>query len=266
MKSFYTYGEMILALREEYKECGRLLNKLNTCIDIKDDYDNYYFKGIIPSFNLNDRKICLVVKKWYPNFLNKIQKIKDGIFGGGLYIASYDVLGKEDGLYELKYKNIDVEDGDCIKYVPEINITDKYMFSKIINDLFSTDLMQLKEKVFSNNNEDIVLGFGSALITIRMGDYWQHLSWNGIDDTVSYLASRRFIPKLYDIENILSLEMPAYKISTDWGRIFEKYESNPDVIFNYSLDKGINLRKDCLQFSDEIQGSEYCKNVRLLKK
>ena len=39
MKKYYRYGEMILALREEYQECRKLLDELNDCVNIKSGRD-----------------------------------------------------------------------------------------------------------------------------------------------------------------------------------------------------------------------------------
>lgn len=51
MKKYYKYGEIILSLRKEYKECKYLLDELNNCINIKADNSTFtlldYFQMII---------------------------------------------------------------------------------------------------------------------------------------------------------------------------------------------------------------------------
>ena len=63
MKKYYKFGEIILALREEYKESKYLLDELNKCINIKSEYSNYYFTGLLSRDDqvkdLSDRKIRL---------------------------------------------------------------------------------------------------------------------------------------------------------------------------------------------------------------
>ena len=45
MKKYYKYGEMLLVLRKEYRECKYLLDELNKYVNVKSNNSNYYFTG-----------------------------------------------------------------------------------------------------------------------------------------------------------------------------------------------------------------------------
>ena len=47
MKKYYKYGEMLLTLREEYRECKYLLDELNKYINVKSDNNHFYFTGLL---------------------------------------------------------------------------------------------------------------------------------------------------------------------------------------------------------------------------
>lgn len=63
MKKYYKYGEIILALRKEYKECKYLLDELNNCINIKSDNSYFYFTGLLSDDNCVDNRIRLFIEK-----------------------------------------------------------------------------------------------------------------------------------------------------------------------------------------------------------
>ena len=96
MKKYYKYGEIILALREEYKECKHLLDELNKCINIKSDNSNFYFTGLLSdndkAQDLSDRKIRLFVEKRYLDVLKKIQYLKYNWYVQFLYSAFFALL------------------------------------------------------------------------------------------------------------------------------------------------------------------------------
>lgn len=75
MKKYYKFGEIILALREEYQECRHMLDELKDCINVKSDNSKFYFTGLLSNDDgpqdLSDRKIRLFVEKRYLDILKK---------------------------------------------------------------------------------------------------------------------------------------------------------------------------------------------------
>ena len=47
MRKNYQFGEMIFALRKEYKEYENLIERLKKCINIKSDNNKFYFSGLL---------------------------------------------------------------------------------------------------------------------------------------------------------------------------------------------------------------------------
>lgn len=262
MKKYYKYGEMILALREEYKECKHLLDELNKCINIKSDNSNFYFTVLLSDDDkvqdLSDRKILLFVEKRYLDVLKKIQYLKYNWYVQFLYSAFFIAEKKDNGLYGLEYKDI-LTPVDGKKYIPKVEIIDQDKFSELVDELLLTDLMQLKQGYFSNNHNNISLNFDDAYISTLLGDK-SFITWNGIHDNFKYLITRHNSPAL--IEEILSLEMPADKISQDWLRLLEKHENDFDGEVLFDVDINAQSRKGILEISD-IKNNRV---VKLLKK
>lgn len=262
MKKSYKFGEIMLVLREEYKECKHLLDELNKCINIKSDNSNFYFTGLLSddekTQDLSDRKIRLFVEKRYLNILKKIQYLKYNWYVQFLYSAFFIAEKKDNGLYELEYKDI-LTPVDGRKYIPKVEIINQSKFSDLIDELLSSDLMQLKHRYFSNNHDNISLNFDYAYISTLLGDD-SFISWDGIHDNFEYSITRHNSPAL--IEEILSLEMPVDKISPDWLKLLEKHENDFDTEVLFDVDINAQSRKGILQVSN-IKNNRV---VKLLKK
>ncbi|MEE3343485.1 MAG: hypothetical protein VZS44_05295 [Bacilli bacterium] len=250
MKKYYKFGEIILALREEYKESKYLLDELNKCINIKSEYSNYYFTGLLSRDDqvkdLSDRKIRLYIEKKYLDILKKIEYLKGNWNIGALYSATFIADKKDNGQYGLKYNESRVPFDDR-KYIPEIQIVNKEKFSELIDELFSTDLMQLERGYFTNNYDSISLDFDHANISTELGDT-SYVGWNGINDYFYYIISKHNSPFL--IEQILQLEIPADKISPDWLNLLEKHENLFDKEYYFDVDIKAQSKKGHLQISN----------------
>ena len=252
MKKYYKFGEMILALREEYQECKHILDELKDCINVKSDTSKIYFTGSLSSNDkiqdLSDRSIILCVEKKYLDILKKIQYLKHDLYGQFLYSAFFAVNKKDNDSYGLEYDDM-FTPVNIRKYIPEVQIVDQAKFSEVIDELFSTDLMQLKRGIFRNNHDRILLNFDSAYISTSDASF---IRWNGINDNFDYSINRcnfsPLIPNL--IEGILLLEIPADKISSDWLKILEKHEIIFDRKLLFQVDVDVRSKKGILGFSD----------------
>ncbi len=268
MKKYYKFGEILLALREEYRECKHLLDELNKYINVESDINNFYFTGLLLDNdevdglkNRRNRRIRLYVQKSYHDILKKIQYLKYGWYCQFLYSAFFNVEKEENGLYGLKYYDI-FTPVDGRKYIPEVQIVEQEKFSELIDELFSSDLMRLKRGHFNNNHDRISLNFDRARIYTTLGDE-SFVEWNGINDSFNYLITRHNSPAL--IKDIFSLEIPADKISPDWLKLLEKHENVFDKDLLFDVDINAHSRKGILQVSD-IERKSHINLVKLLKK
>lgn len=265
LKQYYKFGEIILALREEYSECKHLLDELNKQINVGPEVTNYYFSGLLkqsnPGNNHENARIRLYVQKRYIDVLKKIQHIRHDWYAQYLYSAIFNVEKESDDLYGLKYDDI-FTPVDGRKYIPEVQINNKEEFSKLINELFSTDLMQLTDSYFTINSDHISLNFDEAFISTQLGTE-SFVHWDGIADTFKYSVKRDNSPSL--LEDIFELEIPTNKLSPDWLKILEKHEYifNKELLF--SVDENVQSKKGVLQISD-IDRSGDSNFVRFLKK
>ena len=95
MKKYYKFGEILLAFREEYRECKYLLDELNKYINVESDINNFYFTGLLPDNDevddLKNRRIRLYVQKSYHDILKKIQYLKYDWYCQFLYSAFFNV-------------------------------------------------------------------------------------------------------------------------------------------------------------------------------
>ena len=268
MKRNYKYGEMILLLREEYKECKRILDEISKYVVVSPDCTHYYFDGKLVDRGriYENSMIRLNVIKKYFYFLRKIG------YAHCYYshTANFNIVENEDGLYEPKYysrlyhKYLDKNDIEKEMYVPDVQVTDQIKFSELVHELLSSDLMQLEAGHFSNNYRIIDLDFDEAWISfanfLRGGNSF--IAWNGRKDTFEYEMSKYNSSTL--INDMLSSEISADNISPGWLSIFEKHEDvfGKEVFFD--VDKNIILKNGTLQIADIEQTDNY--NVVKLRK
>lgn len=263
MKKYYNYGEIILILREEYKECKHLLEELNCCINVKSDNSSFHFSGIMSKKDdpqdLSDRRIQLFVEKRYLDILKKIQYLKYDWYGQYLYCAYFNVEKKDNNMYGLTDEEIETP-VDGSKFMPKVEIIDQNKFSSLVDEIFSSNLMQLKQGCFEHNSDVILLNFHKVNISTKLGDH-SFISWNGIRDDFDYSITRHYSRAL--IEDILSLEIPTDKISPDWIELLEKHENLFGKKFDVDID--VQSKKGILQLYD-IKNSDNNNIVKLLKK
>lgn len=262
MKKKYKFGEMMLVLREEYKDCKRILNQLDKYISLENNNDTFHFSGALGS-NVESteeemHRIVLTVEKKHLEILEKFQYLKYNWYNQYLYKAHFDVVKGDNGLYSFVYDNI-LTPVDHKKYVPEVEILDQDNFSNLIDELFLSDLMQLERGRFNINHDSIYLDFDHGFINTALGDN-SFISWNGIDDTFRYSVTRHQCPFL--LEEILSLEIPAEEISSSWIQLLQKHENDFDSNLIFDVDTNVQSKKGILQISD----IENNKVVRLTKK
>ena len=263
MKKYYTFGEMIFALREEYKECKYLLDELNKLVNIEGDIKDSDFLMVIKEPDrengIIDKGLKLCVEKRYLEVFKKIQYLKYNY--QYLYRAIFNVEKEENGLYGLKYKDI-FSHNNGKKYIPEVHITNPEKFSELVDELYSSYLAQLKTGYFKNNHDSIMMDFHLSYIDSTLGDR-SIIIWNGYTDNLKYLITRHNSPHL--IEEILNLEMPADKISPDWLELLERHDDLLSKELLFDVDINTHSKKGILQVS-EIEKKTDKSIVRLLKK
>ena len=269
MRKYYRYGEILLALRKEFQEYKCLLDELNRYIKVKDGDIHHTFGTL--SYNicssLDDkiivmqdcRKIMLQVEKKYLEIMKKIRYVMNGTYSYELYKAQFMLRKDEYDSYYFKYFNYFnpiVKE----KFIPEVEITDQEIFSSIVNKILASDLMQLQKAHFTNNNDSVILDFNEGLIhsyTRNGGDSF--LQWDGISDEFNYDIEKIAEPSV--IEELLSLCMPAYRISDEWLELLEKHEQDLDIDEFY-VDRKILKRTGVLKLSEKQNDGR----VKLMKK
>lgn len=254
MKKYYKFGEMLLVLRAEYNSLKNILNQLNHCISIEDESAHFHFSGLLLDEDYN-REIRLIVEKKYLEILKEIRYRLYGLYGQFLYRAYFVAEKQPNGLYGLNYDSL------VKKYNPKVEIIDQNKFSELIDELLSSDLMQLKGEYCRNNHDSILLNFEWALIKTLLGDK-SSISWDGIHDTFEYSITRHNCPML--IGEILSLEMPADKISPDWLKLLEKHENDFDEDLLFRVDVDVQSKHGVLQISD-IENNKIVKMIKKVK-
>lgn len=249
MQKYYRFGQLIMALREEYSEYKHLLDELETCISINNS-NNYYFTGYLSDNgnpeDFSDRRIKLVVEKDYLKALKILQFLKYNWYSKFLYTASFNAEKKYSDLYGLYYNNI-LTPCDKDKYIPMVKVIDQVKFTNLIDELCETDVMKLKKGYFGYNHDLISLDFNSSCITTKLGDN-SIIRWNGINDNIIYSVNKHYSPSL--IESILSLQIPEDRISEDWLVLLKKHENILEKELYFDVDIEAQSKKGVLRISD----------------
>lgn len=233
MKEYYRFGDLLVTLRKEYMSNMKLLNELQKYIEIKSEYEKMYFRGHLlykcndPKENLeykdNTGKITLIVEKKYNELLKKYKEIK--YYNGWLfYAAQYDFFKNESGFYVPNYHepfNLTTV-AKRKRYIPEVEINNPEKFTNIMDQIYSSDIMQTEFGSFKINYDKIGLDFDIASMRSEL-DGGISLEWHGPNDEFYYNCYTPFVNGRVD--ELLSLEVPSYKISDNWLKLLEKYDS-----------------------------------------
>lgn len=263
MRKYYSFGELLLVLREEYNECRNLLEELNNNVVVNPDC-KHYFSGVLSHSDrkdsLLDRKIRLYTEKKKLTIVKKLQRLRYDWYAGFLYSADFNVEKEENGLYGLKYDNI-FTPVDGRKYMPGVEIKDPKAFSEVMEELLSKDLLNTKAGNFDFNDDGIYLGFDNGFITSKLG-FESMIYWNGVEDKYNYSIAIDNSPSL--IEDIFMLEIPADKISPDWLKLLEKHSDMFEKETMFNVDVKAQSKKGTLKIS-EIDKEGHINLVNLLK-
>ena len=256
MKKKYSFGELLLVLREEYRECKSIIDELNNCVKVDSDSTHHSFSAFLSQSHdkqdISDRKVKLFLQKKYMEILKRFYHLKYGLASAFLYNASFDVVKGNDDQYDLKYNDV-FTPFNHKNYKPLVQIIDRDKFSFLIDKLLSTDLMQLKMGRFDINYNLVKLDFSTASIDDLLGDNFS-LEWDGFNDIIAYSMEKREGPGFLSL--IFDLKVPADCFSEDWLKLLEKHEDILkketffDVDYNVQQKKGI-LEIAGIEFGDE---------------
>lgn len=261
MKKKYKFGEMLLILREEYKDCKRILNQLRKYVSVEGDNNLICFRGSLKMDSESSKdeftRIFLMVEKRYLDLLKKYQYLKYDWYGRYLYRASFNIEKGDNGIYKLSYDDI-LTPVDGKKYIPKVEILDQNKFSALIDKLFESDLMRLKYGNFSVNLDNIQLDFDCGSID----SFGSSISWYGVDDTFRYSMPNN--KNLSLLEEMLEFEIYAEDISPSWLELLQKHENDFDSNLTFGLDTGIKSKKGILKISD-IKDNKVIKLTKKIK-
>lgn len=257
----YKFGVIMLILREEYLSYKCILERLSKCVKVDSSSNNHYFDCSLSS-DKNDASINLYVEKECNKLLNDFNNFKSNSYSYYVNNAIYNAKKNDDGMYLLNFK----KEGSCLgskRYIPEVQVIDMDTFSNLVDELLSTDLMNLKSSSSVGlNNDFFSYNFGQFNINSSVG-YKSRIYWNGIDDTLKYSIS-------YDacfgmIDEILNFVIPECLIPDDLLKILEKHENKFNDNISFSEDIRANRKYDVLNISDiyNIHNKTY---VRLKQK
>ena len=265
MKDYYKYGEIIIALREEYQKCKILFDEMYKYINIKSNNMDYYFTGSlsnnINSDVLDDRKIKLIIERRYLSILKLFDYLKYGDYSKYFYKAKYNVSKNDNNLYEFVYDDVFYLNNKK-EFKPEIEINNPGELALLVDELLQTDLMQLKMKYINNYDDTIVLNFDKAHIMSHLGEK-SLVRWNGIEDDFEFILNNNSNPLL--VTDILSSKISKEKIPFYWLNLLEKNEDICKKEFFFDLYSSIESRKGCLEITDIKRNDDY-DEVKLTKK
>lgn len=263
MEKNYTFGKLLLCLREEYKQTKPLLEKLNNCVTVNPNNSNFYFEGRLlfkEESILEENRLRLIAQKKYLKMLKQIQSLRYDWYSKFLYTAHFNVSKNDDNnSYKLVFDDILTPVDNKNRFVPQVNIINQETFNDIINKILSLDIMQLHREILFVNHDIISIDFSNIFMSSTLG-YKLFISWDGKTDTINYSAKKDY--SIFILEKLLSLQIPSNSISPEWLQFFEKYEHiiGKDIYFDVAL-SSYRRKKGSLQI-DTIDNTK----VKLLRK
>ena len=150
-KKFYTYGEILLALRDEYINNQELLTKLKRYVYIENGswVDSYRFH---PQFQGKNNEYFMTYpldeKKLYLEVLERISfimKTYEELFGcSSDRLITYHVTEQSDNVFSLEEK----VRGNLVWFDPRITITDQKTFNELTAMILNSEFMNLQNERF----------------------------------------------------------------------------------------------------------------------
>jgi len=251
----YTFGELLVYMREEYKEVKPLLQKLKECIQVSPDANNYYFKADLSLEN----KIRLQVSKEYLKLLKQIQRLRYDWYSEFLYKANFDVVKSDSSAtYHLRKESFPTPILEKHLFKPTVSIIKEEEFNALMNQILSLDVFSLKRESIMINHDIISLNLGDVFISSILGEE-SFVVWNGVNDTIDYSVKRNYYP--YLLEEILNLEVPSDYITPEWLKLIEKQESKFKKDFFFQIDMSCKSHVGLLKI-----GMEEKNTIRLSRK
>lgn len=147
-KKFYTFEEILLALRGEYLKHQELLEELKNYLYIENnEIESFYFQShrkTLQNGNVvyNPKLSLVIVEK-----LKKLQRIREKIMVQQGYSPSQNKAFYEFKQDESKNFSCDLEfKGKLVSIKPIFTITNQKEFNELINEILNTDFMKLVEE------------------------------------------------------------------------------------------------------------------------
>ena len=186
-KEFYTYEEILLALRDEYLKNQALLEKLEQYFYVACDKVESYefrslFKDIVRDEIMHEKEIQFVITERLSiikEIINKLHYLRYKYYD--LQNQIFYKIREKDNNY---YFDESIIRGRYTTIKPEIIIKKQEEFNKLIEEILSTEFMSLTEEYF----EEMLGGYKLDISggSIFLGNYQKSVFYNASYDTLQF--------------------------------------------------------------------------------
>jgi len=226
-KKFYSYEEILLALRDEYLKNQALLEKLEQYIYIACDKVESFefrslFKDIVRDQIMHEKEIHFVITERLSIIKEIINKLHC------LWYKYYDMQNQifykiieKDNNY---YFNESTIRGRFTTIKPQINIINQEEFDKLVREILNSEFMSLTEEYFEKMLGGYKLDISGG--SIFLGNYQKSVFYNASYDTIQF----RNIDCWIEASEFIKEPIPECYIADSVKQMINKNIKNNQVI------------------------------------
>lgn len=246
-KKFYTFEEILLALRDEYIKNQLLLKKLEEYYTIVGKSVETH--EIIPNFQedvnadgiLYDKHLYLYVREKVNKLWGTIVRLLNPN-ADVIRSIVYDINNRYSKNYSFIKKSVNSPSKQLT-----INITNPVEFDRLVDEILNSEFMSLTEKYYGPMIGGYTINIHAS--QIYLGKYWESVLYNAHGDIVQF----RGIECQYDAQSFINQPIPEFYLHEDVKKMINRnMKSNQKIkIDEYNFSKVTKL--DVKEYDNGLQ-------------
>ncbi len=246
-KKYYTFIEIITALRNDFKKSEKILKNLKKYIEINSKYNTstMFFLSLKNHLLIDDETstITLAVSKIKRNNTYYIRKNKSNNKKWFQNNALFDLVDDDD---DSLYFEQTIPQGSNKIFMPRVNITDENNFYANYSKLKNMKLYSLHSSYININPYQTLCIWGDIIILSNKDNNGKiiNIKYTPKNDSLSIEANTKY--NSYFIERLLETKIPKYEFLNEYIELL----NNNDKTSYLFIDDELNKKKENLEFKE----------------
>ena len=265
-KEYYTFADLVLKLRGNYRNIRKILKEMEKCISIQSPYKTKFELGFLmrnPLLSPDDKpKLVLSVSKKDPTFSDKVRKLMINLECGHNNPLS-PLIDNAKFYYDLEGDRVTFDLDNQFNFehafCPTIVLTDEsYIYFRKLCDLLKQNkLYSLFDTSVELNPYQILSmsGSGLSLFDDNRKNNWVQVGYNPKTDKVSVESRPRCAS--FKVEELFMTQIPRFKLPQEYASLLDTLPGSVHEVYSSE----ITSQKESLTLSVENKGLNLIKKI-----